>query len=160
MLGYWISSHPGLSGYPSRLDESLGEDLAQRIKEPASIKTEDIYEAERTADGSLPAVARLVIRDRLGFRYERIVGNQDFVSRQEAAYLLGASLMSVGRWVRAKKLPSQTRKRNGKKYSVVKVADVWRLANELHLRVPEGRTLTIVGTADDSGERKRPQKRG
>jgi hypothetical protein len=165
--GYWISPHPGLSGYPKKPGEqrpaasalkSLGERLAARITIPAALQTEDIREETRRAQ-ELPKVARLIFRDRLGFRYERIVGLLNLVSNHEAAYLLGVSLMSVSRWVRSGKLPSRKRKaKNGKKYSVVKVADVWRLARELNLPLPSGRTFTIVGAAADGGDLPRPQK--
>ncbi len=170
LFGYWLSRDKGLSGYPSRIADSsstaspafapldVGEAVAERIARPASIQMRDLI-WQLDADASLPAVARLISRDALGFRYERIVGLEDYVSRAEAAQVLGLSLMTIGRWIRAKKLPEKKRSRHGKKYSVVKVADLWRLAIQLKLRVPTGRLLAIVaGTADGTLEEDTPQK--
>ena len=167
LFAYWISKKPGLSGYPSskknpsrnQRPQNIGEDLSSRISIPSSIEIKDL-QWDRDADASLPTLSRLVIRDNLGFRYERIVGLHDLVSRAEAAKMLKVSLMSVGRYIRSKALPHRTRTVNGRKYSVVKVADVWRLANRLKLRVSEGRMLVVVGTADDSDGQGSPQKDG
>lgn len=80
----------------------------------------------------------LAMRDRMGFRYERVVGLDDFISQSDAAELIGVPTMTVNRWITRQRL-LKSRKKNG--FSVVKVRDVLTVARERGLSVPQGRRL-------------------
>lgn len=93
------------------------------------------HEAEEPESRPDPIQAVLFLRDRIGFRYERIVELDDYVSQREAAQLLQAPTMTINRWVRGKRIPSTTR--NG--FSVVRLRDVLQHAKK------EGIALNTVG---------------
>lgn len=107
---FWIDPEFGLAGWP--------EDIPKKPTVESALKTEHHYMPQE------PTEAVIVMRDRIGFRYERIVGLRDYLSQREAAKLLGVPVMRVNRWVKSKKLAS--RKRNG--YSVVLLRDVLDIA--------------------------------
>jgi hypothetical protein len=80
-----------------------------------------------------PSEAVLIMRDRIGFEYERRVNLGDFVSQRDAAKLLGLNLMTINRWVRSKRLPSRRRRF----FTVVRLKDVLKAAQD------EGRQLPM-----------------
>lgn len=92
----------------------------------------DPGELESPATDLEPNEVVLVLRDRLGFRYERIVGLDDYVSQRDASLLLGLPVMTVNRWV-GKRLKG---KRRGE-FTVVRLRDVLAVAKE------DGRKLTF-----------------
>jgi len=83
----------------------------------------------------------MVKRDRTGFRYERAIGLDDYVSQAEAAKLLQIPVMTIYRWVRSGGLPSK--KRNG--ISVIKLRDVLGIAREQKKRIRIGGTILTAG---------------
>jgi hypothetical protein len=85
--------------------------------------------------------AIIVVRDRIGFRYERVVGLDDFVSVREAAQLVGLPIMTLSRWIKSRRIRS--RKRNG--FSVLRLCDVLKAATERKRRLPIGSRLRIMG---------------
>jgi excisionase family DNA binding protein len=93
-----------------------------------------------------PEEAVFIIRDRIGFKYERKVGLTDFVSQREAAELLSLAVMTVNRWVRDGELPSHSR--NG--FSVIKFEDLVRFATKKDLLDPNNlRTRIRVASLDE-----------
>src|SRR6266511_1637127 len=85
--------------------------------------------------------AVIVVRDRIGFRYERVVGLDDFVSVREAAQLVGLPIMTLSRWIKRRRIRS--RKRNG--FSVLQLRDVLKAAMEQRRTVRIGSRLKILG---------------
>jgi hypothetical protein len=101
---------------------------------------------KRTNSTTQPEEAVFIVRDRIGFKYERKVGLPDFVSQREAAELLRLAVMTVNRWVRDGDLPSQTR--NG--FSVIKLEDLVHFAGEKDLVDPKNvRTRMRVASLDE-----------
>ncbi len=88
-----------------------------------------------------PSEAIVVLRDRVGFEYQRVVGLDQFVSQREAAQLMGLPVMTINRWVHAKKLPS--RKRRG--FKIILLRDLLRLIKEQGRKLPMRGMLTIEG---------------
>lgn len=136
----WLDPDFGLSGYPEQKDapkeprNSFWErDLIPDEEMPPPVAL-DILAKEESQQRE-PVEAALSLRDRIGFRYERIVGLDDFVSQREAAQLLGIPKMKVNRWVRGKRIP--TMKKNG--YSVIRLRDVLQAAKDQNL------PLKVVG---------------
>ena len=70
--------------------------------------------------------AIITIRDRIGFEYQREIGLDDFVSVRDAASLLEIPVMTVNRWVRAKRVKSA--KQHG--FAVIPLREVLRIAEE------------------------------
>jgi hypothetical protein len=150
----------GLHGYPDQVSsDAPGEsevakhpraELGRGVDPRTSrMRIKDLTGWKAPLDPSSVDWATLVFRDRLGFRWERVVGLQDEVSQVEAASLLGVPLMRINRWVRGGTLRSkQLRGRGGRAYSVVLVRDLYELAAKLNLEVPQGRLLVIVESAD------------
>lgn len=125
---FWIDSEFGLAGWP--------EDIPEKPAVESALKTEPHYKPKE------PTEAVMVMRDRIGFRYERIVGLGDYLSQREAATLLGVPVMRVNRWVRRNKLAS--RKRNG--YSVVLLRDVLDIARTEGCEIrTKGRLVVLDG---------------
>jgi hypothetical protein len=101
---------------------------------------------KRVNRATLPNEAVFLIRDRIGFQYERQVGLGDFVSQREAAELLRSAVMTVNRWVRDGNLPSDTH--NG--FSVIKLEELVRFAAEKGLIEPMNvRTRIRVASMDE-----------
>ena len=90
-----------------------------------------------------PSEAVLVMRDRIGFEYERRVHLGDYVSQRDAAKLLGLPVMTINRWVRSRKLPS--RKRGA--FAIVRLGDVLKVAIGQR-RTPEMRHLLVIKHLD------------
>jgi len=139
MEAFWIDpDYRGLAGRPRDAEEQARENVGEA--KPRSLRD--------------PVEVVIAIRDRIGFRYERIVGLADYVSQREAAQVLGLPVMTITRWVRRKKLPS--RKRRG--YTVVRLRDVLRLAKErgrslkmrsrLHIREVDRTERTWIPTRE------------
>jgi len=82
-----------------------------------------------------------VVRDRIGFQYEREVGLDDLVSVREAAQLVGVPVMTLSRWIKRRSLRS--RKRNG--FSVLRLRDVLSVGRDQGRVLPLGSRLKIVG---------------
>ncbi len=139
MEAFWIDpDYQGLAGWPSDAQEQASENVGEAKAPP-------LHD---------PVEAVIAIRDRIGFRYERIVGLADYVSQREAAQVLGLPVMTITRWVRRKKLAR--RKRRG--YTVVLLRDVLQLAKEhgrslkmrsrLHIREGDRTERTWIPTRE------------
>lgn len=127
---YWIDpDYKGLAGYPDDPGDQQRAD--QPLEGPPKPRLHDVQEAV------------LIMRDRIGFQYERRVGLGDLISQRDAAKLLGVDLMTVTRWVKRKKLPS--RKRKG--FKVLRVRDVVLAARKQGIGLPL-RFLLVVEDAD------------
>jgi hypothetical protein len=114
----WIDpDYRGLSGYRPG---SAEHGKVKSIADPAPPELKDVEQAV------------LIMRDRIGFQYERLVGLDDFVSQRDVAALLSVDVMTVTRWVKAKKLPS--RKRKG--FVVVRLRDVVAAARRQEIPLP------------------------
>lgn len=155
---YWLDMRGALSGYHTDEKEpeprkDRGEDWEMHLPAEAVVIKEDLTGWRTRLDGGEGSRCILAWRDRQGFRWERIVGLNDYVSQADAAQLLGVPLMRVNRWVRPGG-PLKSKQRNG--YSVIRVRDVYELAVGLGLEVPRGRPLAIIGTGkfEDEDEEK------
>jgi len=136
---YWLDPDwVGLSGYPDPRELSPDD-----IETTAPGKIERQHLVHRTDEPRRNPIAAavIVVRDRIGFEYERQVGLDDLVSVREAAALLGLSMMTVNRWVRKGDLKSS--KRGG--FSVIRLRDVLRKAKERGQKLALGSRLTIIG---------------
>lgn len=103
-------------------------------------------DSEEASAKMMPCEAVLIIRDKIGFRYERRARLQDFVSEREAAKLLGLPVMTVHRWVKGGQLHGETKR----DYSVIRLSEVLRVANERGLLDPERvRTRMRTGSPTD-----------
>lgn len=114
----WIDPNfQGLAGYPDEPNETSQAQGPPPDPEPAMTDVEE---------------AVLIVRDRIGFQYERRVGLGDFISQRDAAKLLGLDVMTVTRWVKAKKLHSRRRKG----FVVVRLRDVVAVAHKHEIPLP------------------------
>jgi len=152
---FWLDPDwQGLSGYPGQEDSS-GEEQRKRAPKRAERRS-PVEEFESAAPSRVErhypvhttttqperpiGAAMIVIRDRIGFEYERQVGLDDFVSIREAAGLLELPVMTLSRWVKSKKLKSA--KRGG--FVVIRLREVLRIAKERHGSLKLGTRLIIV----------------
>jgi hypothetical protein len=94
----------------------------------------------------------VVLRDRFGFQYKRVVMPKDFVSQSDVGRLLNIPVMTVIRWARSGKLPR--RKKNG--LWVMKLEDVLVLAAKLGRRQL---ATAVIQRSRTRLERVRGQKR-
>ncbi len=151
-LAYWLDVRGVLHGYPQerRLPPRAvaADDPESRLGPNAVVTREDLTWND-LLEGSSGGWCVLVLRDRQGFRWERRVGPNDFVSQADAAQLLGVPLMRVNRWLRPGG-PLKSKKRRG--YSVVRVKDLYDLATKLRIRVPRGRVLAMIGSTKEASE--------
>jgi hypothetical protein len=69
----------------------------------------------------------VVLRDRIGFCYERLVTPKDYLSQNDVGRILGVPLMTVIRWCKSSKLARK--KKNG--YWIVKLEDVLAFAAKM-----------------------------
>src|SRR5437879_3482967 len=136
---FWLDPDwVGLSGRPDRLKpaaEAL-EDAA-----PRHVKRSYLTHSAPTAPQRPIAAAVIAVRDRIGFRYEREVGLDDFVSVREAAQLLDLPIMTVSRWVKGKVLKSSNRRG----FAVIPVREVLRMAKERKRKLRLGSRLVVIG---------------
>jgi excisionase family DNA binding protein len=138
---FWLDPDwVGLSGYPDQEEEPEG----QPVEHPGGlvpnrvIRTYPTYRKTETERHIGAAV--IVIRDRIGFEYERQVGLNDFVSIREAAKLLELPVMTLTRWVKSKKLRSS--KRSG--FVVIRLREVLRIAKERRAKLKLGFRLIVL----------------
>jgi hypothetical protein len=156
-IAYWLDMRGALSGYPVDTPEEKpardrGEDWETKLPPDAVVSKFDSTGWRTRLEGGEGARCILAWRDRQGFRWERVVGLNDYVSQADAAQLLGVPLMRVNRWVR-KGGPLKSKKRRG--YSIVLVRDIYELAIKLDLEVPRGRPIAIIGTEEHTFVSKR-----
>ena len=140
---FWIDPDwVGLSGYP----EDQGAPSSPRKPALGKDTITKQYPTYRKREGTEKPLgaAVIVIRDRIGFEYEREVGLGDFVSLREAAQLLELPVMTVSRWVKAKKIKGS--KKRG--FVVIRLDEVLRIAKERKISPKLGFRLTMIGTAD------------
>jgi excisionase family DNA binding protein len=139
---FWLDPDwVGLAGYPGQDDESVSESPETR-KRPTPNQIEKPYPTYRKKAGTRERIgaAIIVIRDRIGFEYEREVGLEDFVSVREAAQLLEVPVMTLTRWVKSKRIRSSKRKG----FVVIRLSEVIRMAKERNLNPKLGFRLTII----------------
>ena len=138
---YWVDPDwAGFSGYPG--------DAAERSAPPPEpsgpphVRSKYLTHGAPLASTNRPiGAAVIVVRDRIGFQYEREVGLDDLVSVREAAQLVGVPVMTLSRWIKRRSLRS--RKRNG--FSVLRLRDVLKVARDQGRVLPLGSRLKIVG---------------
>src|SRR2546422_8921638 len=84
---FWVDPDaPGFAGYPGQ--ESPPRDRPVLLG-PAHVKSVNpTYEASPAETSRPIGAAIIVVRDRTGFRYERHVGLDDFVTARDAAGFL------------------------------------------------------------------------
>lgn len=94
-----------------------------------------VIEDERDVRGAV-----VEMRDRLGFKYERVVALDDYVSQREAAGILQVPVMTINRWIRNHTLKGKKKKG----YSVVKLRDLLQVAKAQKRKVRIGGTILTV----------------
>ena len=138
---FLLDPHTGFSGYPTKTRRRVRSRPRPRPTTRATIE-----ELLRRNRGDVGEWAVVEIRNRIGFKYERVVGESEYMSQKEAAELLGVEVMTVSRWVRGGELSS--RKRNG--FSVVRLRDLLKLAAQRGLKVRRRGRLFVLGAAEGS----------
>jgi excisionase family DNA binding protein len=138
---FWVDPDwGGFSGYPE--DESQLRKSPPEPTGPSHVSSEYLTHGAPLASTKRPiGAAVIVVRDRIGFQYEREVGLDDPVSVREAAQLVGVPVMTLSRWIKRRSLRS--RKRNG--FLVLRLRDVLRVARDQGRVLPLGSRLKIVG---------------
>jgi excisionase family DNA binding protein len=138
---YWVDPDwAGFSGYPG--DESQPSNASLEPTGPSHVRSKHQTHLASLASTNRPIEAAVtVVRDRIGFRYERVVGLDDFVSVREAAQLVGLPVMTLSRWIKSRRIRS--RKRNG--FLVLRLRDVFKVATERKGRMRIGGRLKVVG---------------
>lgn len=134
---FWLDPQGGFSGYPRA--SATREAQASPPKPTLRAALEDM--AARGAFAESPAFAVVQVRDKLGFTFERVVGLDEYVSQREAASILDLPVMTINRAVRAKQLPSRTKKG----YSVIVLRDVLKEAKRRGRRLKMRGRLMVVG---------------
>ena len=115
---FWVDPNwVGFRGYP---EDHHNQGSIPVDEGPAHVRSR--YPTHTAAiDVSRPiGAAVIVVRDRTGFRYERQVGLDDFVTVRDAAQLLRLPVMTVTRWI--KKGGIRSRKQNG--FSIIRLREV------------------------------------
>ena len=137
---FWVDPDwGGFSGYPG--DESPCEPPSGRTG-PAHVRTKYLTHSASPDETERPIGAAVaVVRDRTGFRYDRHVGLDDFVTVRDAAQLLGIPAMTVTRWIKNRRIRS--RKQNG--FSVIRLREVLRVAQDRQRPVKLGSRVKILG---------------
>ena len=136
---FWLDPDwVGFSGYPDQ-----GKPAAEALEDaaPRHVKRSYLTHSAPIAPQRPITAAVIAVRDRIGFRYEREVGLDDFVSVREAAQLLHLPLMTVNRWVKKKVLKSSRRRG----FAVIRVRDVLRMAKERKRKLKLGSRLVVIG---------------
>jgi hypothetical protein len=141
VFGFGSSKPPneGDEKPPAKLSEVIGDD--RRFSSPIK-KIKTVHSTWRSEVNEQNAVrgAVIVMRDRIGFKYERAIGLDDYVSQKEAAMLLQVPVMTVNRWIRSKTLKSK--KKDG--FSVLKLRDLLKVVKQQRKRVRIGGTLLTI----------------
>ena len=137
---FWVDPNwGGFSGYPG--DEPPSRP-PRELTGPAHVRNKYLTHSASPDQTERPIGAAVaVVRDRTGFRYERHVGLDDFVTVRDAAQLLGVPPMTVTRWIKKRRM--RAGKKNG--VSVVRLREVLRAARERQRPVKLGSRLMIVG---------------
>ena len=137
---FWVDPDwEGFSGYPG--DKALSK-TAPEPAAPAHVRSSYLTHSASPAEAMRPiGAAVMVLRDRTGFRYERQVGLDDFVTVRDAAQLLRVPAMTLTRWIKKRRIRSG--KKNG--VSVIRLREVLRVAQERQRPVKLGSRLKIVG---------------
>jgi hypothetical protein len=151
---FWINpDYVGLSGYPGQEDAPKGAPPGQATPTPPAApipfseqlrsRVETINTTFKTAERPQAPIqyAVITLRDRIGFEYERVLGLDDFVSVRDAANLLSLPVMTVNRWVRAKKVKSSRRRG----FAVIPLREVLRVAEEKVGKLRFGSQIKIMG---------------
>jgi hypothetical protein len=133
---FWLDPRGGFSGYPRA--SATRETRASPPRPTLRAALEDM--AARGAFAESPAFAVIQVRDKLGFTFERVVGLDEYVSQREAASILDLPVMTINRAVRAKQLPSRTKKG----YSVIVLRDVLKEAKRRGRRLKMRGRLMVV----------------
>ncbi len=152
-----------LHGYPGQKrlppEGHKKDDWHKRLTPEAVAHTTDVTGWRTLLAGGKGARCVLVHRDRQGFRWEREIGLNDYVSQGDAANLLGVPIMKMNRWVRDKRI--KTRKYND--FQVIRVGNLYQFAIDQQLAVPRGRRSVMVAEGDaldlEKDYRQRPPKR-
>jgi hypothetical protein len=134
---YWLDIHGGFSGHPTT---AATRKKATREAKP-TLRAAIEGMAARGAFGESPEFAVIEVRDKVGFAFERVVGLDDYVSQREAAMILDLPLMTINRAVRARRLPSHTRRG----YSVILLREVLNEAKRRGLALKQRRRLVVLG---------------
>lgn len=125
---------------PAKLSEVIGD--PQRVPLPLKkIKVDHPKWRSEIPEENLVRGAVIVMRDRIGFTYERAIGLDDYVSQKEAAQLLRIPVMTVNRWIRRGSLKSK--KKGG--FSVVKLRDLLKIATGAKKKMPIGGRILTIG---------------
>ncbi len=134
---FWLDTHGRLSGHPRA--GATPEKGVSGAKPTLRAAVERM--AARGVFRESPAFAVIEVRDKLGFRFERVVGLDEYVSQREAATILNLPVMTINRAVRSKQLPSRTKKG----YSIILLRDVLKEAKRRGRRLKIRGRLMIVG---------------
>lgn len=153
---FWLDPDwKGLAGYPGQKTPKKEANKRPELEQPDALAAIDAIEANAPTHLNLHYLtgqplsppqrlfraAVISVRDRIGFRYEREVGLDDFVSVREAAQLLHLPVMTISRWLKKKEMKSTTR--HG--FTVIRLREVLRVARDRVIGLQAGSRLTIVG---------------
>src|SRR5690349_4791727 len=103
-FAYWNDMTGALHGYPRKerlpprphkTGDRSSPDWRERLRPETKVKIVDLTGWRSRLEGGDGARCIIGYRDRQGFRWEREVGLNDFVSQADAAQLLGMPLMRV-----------------------------------------------------------------
>jgi hypothetical protein len=149
-VAYWIDTSGILHGYPGqerpRPKAHKKGDWRERLTPEAVVVTTDVTGWRTLLEGGKGARCILAHRDRQGFRWEREIGLNDYVSQGDAANLLGVPIMRMNRWIRDKNTKIKTRTRNG--FKVIRVGDLYQFAIDMKLAVPRGHKRGTIAEGD------------
>ncbi len=137
---FWVDPDwGGFSGYPEDLPSSR---TPPGPTGPPHVRSKDVTHTATLDETERPIGAAVVfVRDRTGFRYERQVGLDDFVTVRDAAQLLRVPVMTLTRWIKKRRIRS--RKQNG--FSVIRLREVLRVAQDRQRPVKLGSRVKILG---------------
>jgi len=136
---FWLDPDwVGLSGYPDQEDVSRGRPVERPV--PNRVKRQYPTYTSKTGPERPIGAAVIIMRDRIGFEYERQVGLDEFVSIREAAKLLELPVMTLTRWVKSTKLKS-ARQRG---FVVIRLREVLRIAKDRRAKLKLGSRLIVL----------------
>lgn len=136
---FWVDPNwVGFGGYPEGHQDKRSVPVDEG---PAHVRSRYPTHTAAPDVGRPIGAAVVVVRDRTGFRYERQVGLDDFVTVRDAAQLLRLPVMTVTRWIKMRRIRS--RKQNG--FSVIRLREVLRVGHSRHRPMTVGSRLKIVG---------------
>jgi excisionase family DNA binding protein len=137
---YWVDPDwAGFSGYPGH--ESQPKAFPPQPTGPSHVNSKHLTHSASLDSTDRPiAAAVIVVRDRIGFRYERRVGLDNLVTVRDAAQLLQLPVMTVTRWIKKGRIRS--RKQNG--FSVIRLREVLHVAQARRRPVRLGSQMKIL----------------